>query len=43
MKGHCEVDRGLHQEVLYKIINSFILQLVLQLVFSGVTSANSSE
>ena len=41
VRGHCGIDKGLHQELINKIINSVILQLVLQLVFSSVTSANS--
>ena len=41
VKGHCEVDKGLHQELINKIIISVILQIVLELVFISVTSANS--
>ena len=41
VKGYCVVDEGLQQEVIHKSINSVILQLVLQLAFSSVTSANS--
>ena len=41
VKGHCEVNKDLQQKVIYKTINSIFLQLVLHLVFSSVTSANS--
>ena len=39
VKGHCGVDKGLHQ-VINKIINSAILQLLLQLVFISVIKMN---
>ena len=41
VKGYCVVDKGLQQEVIHNSINSVIPQLVLHLVFSSVTSANS--
>ena len=33
VKGHGGIDKGLHQELINKIINIVILHLVLQLVF----------